>query len=104
MVALAQGALRLFQFLFSLITLALLGNVIANAFSGNPSSVNFAMFVAVLAMLFSIFGLVAAFIESLAIPIALLVIDGLATFFTFVAGVVLAARLGVHSCSNKASP
>lgn len=101
MVNIAHGGLRAFQFLLSLITLALIGNVIADAFSGNPSSVNFAIFVAVLAFLISIFGLVAAFIESLAIPVVLLAMDGVATLFTFIAGVVLAAKLGVHSCGNK---
>jgi len=81
--------------------MALIGNVIADAFSGNPSAVNFAMFVTVLAMLASIYGLAAVFVESLVIPIAAMAIDGVATVFTFIAGVLLAAKLGVHSCGNK---
>jgi len=48
-----------------------------------------------------LYGLLAAFMESFNIPIVTLVLDGIAAIFTFIAGVVLAAKLGVHSCSNR---
>lgn len=95
-----QVVFRSLQFLWTLLTTALIGNVIASAFSGNPSSINYAIFVSVFCWIVLIYGFLAAFMESLAIPMALWVLDGLATLFTFIAGVVLAARLGVHSCNN----
>ena len=98
---LPQVILRTIQFLLTLITMALLGNVIADAFSGNPSSVNFSIFVTVLAMLVVLYGLAASFVEALAVPMILGVADAIATLFTFIAGVLLAAKLGVHSCGNE---
>ena len=102
MVSIAQIGLRAFQFLFTLLLTALVGNVL-NDNSNSPASVNFAMFVAALSWIVLLYGLLAAFIESLAIPFVLVVLDGLATLFTFVAGIVLAARLHVHSCNNVVS-
>jgi hypothetical protein len=102
MVSLAQVALRGSQFLWTLLITALVGNAIASAFSGNPSSVNYAIFVAVFSWIVLLYGMTATFIEGLAIPFVLTVLDGLAAVFTFIAGVVLAAGLGVHSCSNNA--
>jgi len=98
---LPQLALRSFEFLMTLLITALVGNVIAEAFAGNPSAINFAMFVAVLSWIGVIYGFAASIIDSLAIKVVLLVLDGLNVVFTFVAGVVLAAKLGVHSCGNK---
>jgi hypothetical protein len=84
--------------------MALIGNVIADAFAGNPSVVNYAIFVSVFCMLVVLYGFAAALVESLAIPIALGVLDILATIFTFIAGVVLAKKLdGAHSCGNEVS-
>jgi len=100
MVSLSQIGLRSFQFLWTLLITALIGNVIEEAFAGNPSSINYAMFVAVFSWVVLLFGFAAAFVEALALPLVLLVLDGLATLLTFVAGVVLAAKLGVHSCGN----
>jgi len=101
MVALAQTALRASEFLWTFLILALLGNAIAEAFSGNPSSVNFAMFVAALSAVIVLYGIVATFLTSLAHPIIMMAMDGVAALFTFIAGVVLAAKLGVHSCGNQ---
>jgi len=81
----------------------LIGNVIADAFAGNPSVVNYAIFVSVFCMLVVLYGFTAAFVESLAIPIALMAADGLAAIFSFIAGVALAAKLHVHSCGNAVS-
>lgn len=97
----AQVGLRALQFIMTLLITALIGNVIAEAFAGNSSSINYALFVAVFSWLVLFFGLAAAFVDSIAIPIALLALDSLAALFTFIAGVVLAAKLGVHSCGNS---
>jgi len=101
MVSLLQIVLRTIQFVFNIILMALLGNALNDIFTGSPASINFAMFVAALGWIVIIYGFVAAFIESFAIPLVLMVLDGLATVFALVAGIVLAARLRVHSCSNK---
>jgi len=93
--------LRVLQLFFTLVCTALIGNVIATAFAGNPAVINYAIFTCVFAWLAIFFGLAAAIVESLAIPVALWVADGFATLFTFVAGVALAAKLGVHSCGNS---
>ncbi|KAK6602683.1 hypothetical protein H4I95_06620 [Botrytis cinerea] len=100
MVSVPQLALRVLQFLCVLIALALVAASIDDQFFGN-SSVNWAMFVAVFSMIVVFYGMAAAFVESLAQPMILGAMDGLATLFNFIAGVVLAARLGVHSCSNR---
>lgn len=99
MVSVAQIGLRAFEFIFTLLLTALVGNAL-NDNSGSPASVNFAMFVAALCWIVVLYGLVAAFVESLAIPFVLLVLDALATVFTFIAAIVLSAKLGVHSCTN----
>ncbi|KAG9236389.1 putative Non-classical export protein 2 [Amylocarpus encephaloides] len=101
MASFVQMALRGSQFLWTFLTTALIGNVIAEAFSGNPSSINYAIFVSVFCWIALIYGGLATVMESLAIPIALIVMDTLATLFTFIAGVVLAAGLNVHSCNNQ---
>lgn len=103
MVSIAQTCLRAFEFVFTLLLTALVGNAIASQIGGSAASVNFAMFVAALCWIVVLYGLVAVFVESLAIPIVLLVLDSLATLFTLIAGIVLAARLHVHSCTNYVS-
>ncbi|KAF7947163.1 uncharacterized protein EAE97_004412 [Botrytis byssoidea] len=100
MFSLPQFVLRFLQFICVLIALALVAAAIDDQFFGN-SSVNWAMFVAVFSMIVVFYGMAAAFVESLAQPMILGAMDGLATLFNFIAGVVLAARLGVHSCSNR---
>jgi len=94
--------LRGFEFLWTLLIMALVGNIIADATGGNPSIINYDMFVAVFAML-SLFYLIAvAFNDSFmghgAIPLAL---DVLNTLFFFCGAVATAAKLGVHSCGNE---
>jgi len=95
-----QAVLRALQFLWTLLITALVGNVIDDAFRGTSASVNYGMFVAVFSWLVILFGVAAAFVEAVNIPIALLVADGLAALFTFIAGVVFAAGLGAHNCNN----
>ena len=98
-----NSAIRAFQFLWTLLLTALIGNVIASNHNGPMGSINLAMFTAVLSWLALIYGLVASFVSSLAMPLAMMVLDGLATLFTFITAVVLAARLGAPNCSHIVS-
>jgi hypothetical protein len=102
MVSFPQLGIRLIQLLWTIIITGLVGNVIATATAGNPSSINFAIFVAVFSWLVILFALVGVFIEAFAVPIALLVLDGLATLFTLIAGIVLAAKVGEISAHISA--
>lgn len=89
--------------LWTLLITALIGNVIANnknAATSAESAVNFAIFVAVLSWIVLIYGLVSTFVTSLARPIIALPLEGLAVLFTFIAGVVLAAKLGAPNCGS----
>lgn len=82
--------------------MALTGNIIADAIAGNPSSINYTMFVAVFSMLCLFYFFVVAFNDGFIIHPALpLILDALNTLFFFAGGVALAARLHVHSCSNQ---
>lgn len=76
--------------------------MIAEAFDGNPSVVNFAMFTAVLGLLSLLYLTLASFTDKFIIhPMLLVAVDALNAFFFFVAGVALAAELGVESCGNE---
>ena len=84
--------------------MALIGNIIAEAIAGNPSIINYSMFVAVFSMLSLFYLILATLSDRFTINIALpLVFDVLNTLFFFCGAVALAAELGVHSCSNKVS-
>jgi len=96
-----QLGLRGAEFIFTLIIMALVGHIIATAFAGNPSLINYDMFVAVFSML-SLFYLIAiAFDDSFTfhkfVPAGF---DLLNVLFFFCAAVAMAAELGAHSCSN----
>jgi hypothetical protein len=99
---LIKTGLYALAFLWTLLITALLGNIIYDASGGTPSQINYCMFVAVLSWIVLIIGFIGSFIESIPV-IALLVADVLAIFFTFVAAVLLSAKLGVHSCGNAVS-
>lgn len=78
--------------------------MIAEAFAGNPSVVNFAMFTAVFGLLSLIYLTLASFTDKFIIhPLLLVALDALNAFFFFVAGVALAAELGVESCDDDVS-
>ncbi|KAH8170514.1 membrane-associating domain-containing protein [Sarocladium implicatum] len=103
MSGLISAGLRGLALLWTLLITALIGNVIAsnnNAKTSAQSAVNFAMFVAALSWVALLYGLVASFVSSLAMPIVMLPLDGLATLFTFIAAIVLAAKLGAPNCGN----
>jgi Membrane-associating domain len=83
--------------------MALVGNIIADAYAGNPSIINYDMFVAVFSMLSLIFLITSAFtgvMSGTPIPLAL---DILNTLFFFCGAVAMSAFLGVHSCGNEVS-
>ncbi|KAI9809477.1 MAG: hypothetical protein M1826_003891 [Phylliscum demangeonii] len=93
--------LRGLQFFWTLLIMALVGNMLNETINGSPSAINYTMFVSVFAML-SLFYLIAASIrEELAFhPLIMLVLDVINTILFFIAAVVMAARLHVHSCGN----
>lgn len=84
--------------------MALIGNMIAEAFAGNPATVNYAMYTAVFSM-FTLFYLVPASynIDWAIHPIIMIVLDTLNCIFFLTCGIALAARLHAHSCGNKVS-
>jgi hypothetical protein len=90
------------QFFLTLLIMAITGNMIALAIHGNPSEVNFAIFVSIFSMLTLFIMFFDHFREVLPGVVAI-VLDGLNVLFFFAAGVALAVALRVHSCSNTVS-
>ena len=81
--------------------MALTGNMIHDATKGNPSTINYVMFVAVFGMLSLIYLTLATVNEGFAVsPFFMLAADALNTLFFLVGGIALAASLNVHSCGN----
>ncbi|EAW11636.1 MARVEL domain-containing protein [Aspergillus clavatus NRRL 1] len=97
-----QLGLRAWEFVFSLLVMALIGNIIAGAFAGNPATINYSMFTATFSII-SLFYLVPASINlSWAIsPIIMIVLDALNAIFFFTCAIALGARLHARSCSNN---
>lgn len=94
--------LRGLQLFWTVLILALVGNMIHDSPGGDPAVVNFVMFVAVLG-LFTLLYLIPATVKESFVIFGFLpiVLDGLNTLFFFIGGVALAAKLGVHSCHNE---
>jgi hypothetical protein len=97
-----QLGLRVWEFVWTLLIMSLIGNMINEAIAGNPSSINYTMFVSAFSM-FTLFYLVpASFSSDWAIhPIIMIVVDVLNNIFFFCAAIALAAKLEVHSCGNS---
>ncbi|SPQ22229.1 0aaaccc9-7bc1-4b98-815f-157b89e1b455 [Thermothielavioides terrestris] len=99
-----QLLLRALQLLFIVILTGLVGNIIASniaAASSATAAINFSMFVVVLSWLAALLGLATAVIERVALaPLVLLGADVLATLFTFIDAVVLAAKLRAVNCAD----
>lgn len=96
-------AIRGLALLWTLLITALIGNVIANnkdASGSAESAVNFAIFVAVLSWIVLLYGIASNFVSALARPIIALPLEGLAVLFTFIAAIVLAAKLGAPNCGS----
>jgi len=82
--------------------MALVGNMINEAFAGNPSSINYTMFLSAFSMLSLIYLVPASFSLDWALhPIIMIVVDVLNNIFFFCAAIALAAKLGAHSCGNS---
>lgn len=96
-------ALRGLQLLWLLLLTALIGNVIATnvaAAGSATAAVNFSMFVIVITWLSALYGLAAALVQQISIPIVQLALDGAAVLFTFIDAIVLAAKLRAVNCAN----
>ncbi|KAL5612191.1 hypothetical protein BROUX41_000269 [Berkeleyomyces rouxiae] len=94
---------RCWQLLWTLITTALIGNVIASNINGSSTAsttLNYTMWSLSLCWVASLYGLAAAFISSIAVPIVMVVIDGLTTLFLFVDAIVVSARIKAVDCSR----
>ena len=79
--------------------------MIHDAIGGNPPTINFVMFVAVFAMLSLIYLIAAAVNEGFAMfAWGPLIVDGLNVFTFVIAGIVMAAQLGVRNCSDEVGP
>ena len=90
------------QILWTVLILALTGNMIHEAKAGNPSIVNYVIFVAVFAIVSLVYLTLASAKPSFAVsPLLLVLVDGLCTLFFLIGGIALAAKLGVHSCGNQ---
>ncbi|MCJ1469100.1 hypothetical protein MMC07_007733 [Pseudocyphellaria aurata] len=77
--------------------------MIHDASHGNPSVVNYDMFVAVFSALSLIYLIGASINEAFAIsPIFPLAADALNVVFFLAGGIAMAAKLDAHSCSNTA--
>lgn len=82
--------------------MAVVGNMIAEAISGNPSTVNFSIFCSVFSMLTLFYTIPASFnIDWAGHPIIMIVLDSLNAVFFFCAAIALAAKLECHSCNNQ---
>lgn len=77
--------------------------MIATSRAGDPSIVNYTMFVAVFSMLSLFYLIPAAIKDGFGVPVAMIALDVLNAIFYFCGAVALAAYLGVHSCSNGVS-
>ncbi|KAJ6178631.1 hypothetical protein N7519_009092 [Penicillium mononematosum] len=97
-----QLGLRAWEFLWTLLVMALIGNMIAEAFSGNPATVNYSIYVSVFSMLTLFYLIPASYnIDWSGHPIIMIIIDALNCIFFFCAAIALAARLECHSCNNE---
>lgn len=94
--------LRGLEFLWTLLIMAIVGNIISNAYAGNPSVINYDMFVSVFSLL-SLFYLIAGTInEKFSFhPLIMVGVDLLNSLFFFCGAIATAAALGARSCSNE---
>ncbi|RMJ22010.1 Non-classical export protein [Aspergillus sp. HF37] len=94
--------LRVAELIFSVIVMALSGNMISMYIDGSPPSVNYAMF----ASAFSIFTLIYLFPASVNTnlsghPIVMVVVDTLNAIWFLTSGIVLASRIKVFDCDSQ---
>jgi len=96
-----QTLLRVLQFIFSLLVLALSSALVSQQNrGGSPTRVNYSVYVAVFALLSLLYLIPASFMSSIFSPMATTILDALNTIFFLAAGIALAAQLHAHSCSD----
>lgn len=98
--------LRAAQLFFIVILTGLIGNVIATNISAAAlatAAINFTMFVIVLGWLTALYGILSDVVSRVAYPVALLALDVSSTLFTFICGIVLAAKLKVVNCADTSN-
>ncbi|KAI2623802.1 marvel domain-containing protein [Xylaria nigripes] len=98
--------LRIVQFLLLLITTALIGNVRAttiDAAGSATAAINFAIFACALSWIAVVYSLVTSVVSIREIPIVSLALDAFAMLFTFIAAIVLSAKLTTVNCANWGS-
>ncbi|KAJ5212118.1 uncharacterized protein N7498_003764 [Penicillium cinerascens] len=97
-----QLGLRAWEFVWTVIVMALIGNMLASAFAGNPAAVNYAMYTVAFSM-FTLFYLVPASwnLDWAIHPIFMITLDVLNCIFFFCAAIALASKLTCHSCTNQ---
>lgn len=83
--------------------LALTGNFIALAKSGNTSIINYDMFIAVFTMLCLIFLIFTSIKGPMGPALISSGLDGLLALIWLIGGIAMAGYLHVHSCSNQVS-
>lgn len=99
--ALATAIIRVVLFVFSVIALGLTAAWVVDT---DSSRVRFAVFSAAFSILFGCFyGFAAEFIDVLAFPIAMVIIDFLNWVFLFAGATAIAAKNGAGSCSNESN-
>ncbi|KAH7149502.1 marvel domain-containing protein [Dactylonectria estremocensis] len=95
--------LRCVALFITVLLTAMIGNVIATNIDGYGSAtaaVNFIMFVAVVSWIVSIVGIAAFFASVLANPMIQTPLDSAAVLFTFIAAVVISAKLRMVDCGD----
>nr|UJH94601.1 Nce2 [Starmerella bombicola] len=99
MASVADTILRVILLVFSIIALGLTAGWVHD--DTGSSRIRFAVFASCFSILFGCFyGLAAAFIEAIAFPLAMAVVDFLNWVFLFAAATAIAAKTGAGSCSN----
>lgn len=96
--------IRCVQLLFVIIGVALIGNVIASNIDGHMSAINYALFSLIIAWLACLLGIAGTFFTMLGEGIfsyVLLGLDALAVIFTFVAAIVIPAKLKAPNCGGE---
>ncbi|KAF9884492.1 hypothetical protein FE257_001679 [Aspergillus nanangensis] len=97
-----QIGLRVWEFVFSLLIMALIGNLIDEAFAGNPAVINYTIFVSAFALFTLIYLIPATINPDWAIsPFIMVGLDILNMLFFLTCGIALAAKLGCRDCSNE---
>lgn len=101
MVSIWDTVVRVGIFVWSVIALGMIGRLI-NSQRHSLNQVNYAIFAAAWGTLFGgFFGVAAAFISVLALPMILLIVDLMTFVFLFAGATTLAQAMRCHLCTNR---